>query len=101
MQAPKVGIREFRADLTGYIAASAPVAVTRHGQTVGYFIPVQVQRAEADLEALRKAGRLLDELLSAQGVDAENLVADFKEARMKKKKNKKSAAPSRADAAQE
>lgn len=38
MEATKVGIREFRADLAEYIAASTPVAVTRHGQTVGFFI---------------------------------------------------------------
>lgn len=43
MEATKVGIREFRADLAGYIAASSPVAVTRHGQTVGYFIPCMVR----------------------------------------------------------
>ena len=53
MEATKVGIREFRADLAEYIAASSPVAVTRHGQTVGYFIPVHGQ-AEADLVALKK-----------------------------------------------
>jgi len=38
METTKVGIREFRSDLAEYIASSTPVAVTRHGQTVGYFI---------------------------------------------------------------
>ncbi len=80
MEATKVGIREFRADLAEYIAASSPVAVTRHGQTVGYFIPVHGQ-AEADLVTLQKASQSLDKLLSAQGVDVEGLVADFKKAR--------------------
>lgn len=82
MEATKVGIREFRADLAEYIAASSPVAVTRHGQTVGYFIPVHGQ-AEADLVALKKASQSLDKLLSAQGVDVEDIVADFKKARKK------------------
>ncbi len=82
MEATKVGIREFRADLAEYIAASSPVAVTRHGQTVGYFIPVHGQ-AEADLAALKKASQSLDKLLSAQGVDVDDLVADFKKARKK------------------
>lgn len=82
MEATKVGIREFRADLAQYIAASSPVAVTRHGQTVGYFIPVHGQ-AEADLLALKKASESLDELLSAQGVDVEDIVSDFKKARKK------------------
>lgn len=80
MQATKVGIREFRADLAEYIAASSPVAVTRHGQTVGYFIPVH-GHAEADLAALKKASQSLDKLLSAQGVDVDEVVADFKKAR--------------------
>ena len=53
METTKVGIREFRADLADYIASSTPVAVTRHGQTVGYFIPTQGQ-VEADIAALKK-----------------------------------------------
>lgn len=82
MKATKVGIREFRADLAEYIAACSPVAVTRHGQTVGYFIPVHGQ-AEAHLVALKKAGQSLDKLLSAHGVYVEDIVADFKKARKK------------------
>ena len=80
MEATKVGIREFRADLAEYIASSTPVAVTRHGQTVGYFIPTQGQ-VEADLAALKEASRALDKLLETQGVDVESVVADFKAAR--------------------
>lgn len=80
MEATKVGIREFRADLATYIAASSPVAVTRHGQTVGYFIPVHGQ-AEADVAALQQAGQALDALLSERGLALEDLVADFKKAR--------------------
>ena len=80
MKATKVEIREFRADLAEHIAASSPVAVTRHGQTVGYFIPVHGQ-AEADLVALKKASQSLEKLLSAQGVDVDAIAADFKKAR--------------------
>ncbi len=54
MEAAKVGIREFRAGLAEYIASDTPVAITRHGQTVGYFIPAH-GRADADLAALKKA----------------------------------------------
>ena len=83
METAKVGIREFRADLAEYIASSTPVAVTRHGQTVGYFIPTQGQ-VEADLAALKKASKTLDRLLEAQGVDVEDVVADFKTVHKKK-----------------
>ena len=80
MEATKVGIREFRADLAEYIASSTPVAVTRHGHTVGYFIPTQGQ-AQADIEALKSASKMLDKFLELRGVDVESVVADFKAAR--------------------
>ncbi len=82
METIKVGIREFRSDLADYIASSTPVAVTRHGQTVGYFIPTHGQ-VEADVAALKNASKVLDKLLEAQGVDVESVVADFKAARRK------------------
>ena len=80
METIKVGIREFRSDLAEYIASSTPVAGTRHGQTVGYFIPTQ-SHVEGDVAALKKASKTLDKLLEAQGVDVDSVVADFKAAR--------------------
>jgi len=80
MKTTKVGIREFRAGLSEYIAASTPVAVTRHGQTVGYFIPARGHDA-AQMAALRKASELLDALLEKHGVNEDDVVAEFKEAR--------------------
>ena len=88
MEATKVGIREFRADLAGYIASSTPVAVTRHGQTVGYFIPTQGQ-VDADLAALKKASKTLDQMLVARGVDVDAVVADFKAVRKQARPRRK------------
>ena len=45
MTAAKVGLREFGAGLADLVDADEPVAVNRHGQTVGYFIPVKRDRA--------------------------------------------------------
>ena len=80
METTKVGIREFRSGLAEYIASSTPVAVTRHGQTVGYFIPTQGQ-VDADMAALKKASSTLDQMLAANGIDVESVVAGFKVAR--------------------
>jgi antitoxin (DNA-binding transcriptional repressor) of toxin-antitoxin stability system len=88
METTKVGIREFRSDLAEYIASSKPVAVTRHGQTVGYFIPTQGQ-VEADIVALKKASKALDKLLVAQRVDVESVASDFKAARVKASRSAK------------
>ena len=91
MEAAKVGIREFRAGMAEFIASSTPVAVTRHGHTVGYFIPTQGQ-ADADIAALKKASKTLDRLLAAQGVDVEDVVTEFKVARKQASAHKKSKA---------
>ena len=91
METTKVGIREFRADLAEFIASSTPVAVTRHGQTVGYFIPTHGQ-ADADVAALRKASKVLDQLLAEHAVDIEAVVADFKAERKVAGPGKKSRA---------
>lgn len=82
METTKVGIREFRADLAEFIAAGAPVAITRHGQTVGYFIPTH-GRDEADLAALKKASQTLDTLLAHHTVDTEEVMTEFKAVRAK------------------
>ena len=83
MEATKVGIREFRASMAEYIASSTPVAVTRHGQTIGYFIPTHGQ-ADADAALFKKACKTLDRLLAAKAVDVDAVVADFKSARKRK-----------------
>ena len=88
MEATKVGIREFRQDMAEYIASSTPVAVTRHGQTVGYFIPAH-GHLDADLAALKKASKILDRLLAAQSVDVDDVVADFKAVRKQATPRKK------------
>ncbi|HSW06510.1 type II toxin-antitoxin system Phd/YefM family antitoxin [Aquabacterium sp.] len=80
METTKVGIREFRSGLAEYIASDTPVAVTRHGQTVGYFIPTKGQ-ADADVAALKKASAELDRLLAAKSVDIEAVAAEFKAVR--------------------
>ena len=80
METTKVGIREFRSGLAEYIASETPVAITRHGQTVGFFIPTH-GLADADMAALKKASAELDRLLAARSVDIEEVAAEFKAAR--------------------
>jgi ABC-type xylose transport system substrate-binding protein len=88
MEATKVGIREFRAGMAEFLTSSTPVAVTRHGQTIGYFIPTHGQ-ADADVASLQKASKTLDRLLAAKSVDVDAVVADFKSARQGAKAHKK------------
>jgi antitoxin (DNA-binding transcriptional repressor) of toxin-antitoxin stability system len=87
MTTTKIGIREFRAGLAEFVDSDAPIAVTRHGHTVGYFIPVKQDRA-ADAAALRAAGEKLDALLRLSEADVDDAIEDFKQLRRTAKKRK-------------
>ena len=85
MDAIKVGIREFRSQLPHYLLEVAkPVVITRHGETVGYYIPSRAAPKEHDIEALKLAAAKLDQLLKDAGVDVEQLVTDFDRVRRQK-----------------
>ncbi|MGH8132689.1 MAG: type II toxin-antitoxin system Phd/YefM family antitoxin, partial [Steroidobacteraceae bacterium] len=58
----KVGMREFRHQFGDYVEAGKPLALTKHGRTVGFYIPVRRAPETADLAALQEAGRVLDAL---------------------------------------
>jgi PHD/YefM family antitoxin component YafN of YafNO toxin-antitoxin module len=76
METKSVGIREFRAGLAEFIDNKQPVAVTRHGQTVGFFIPT-ARPGRADLQALRDAADKLEAVMSLSEDDVEAAVRDF------------------------
>lgn len=68
MTVATVGIREFRAGLSDFIDADQPTAVTRHGRTVGFFIPTKTDLS-AERAAFMQAASRLNELLGDIDVD--------------------------------
>ncbi len=79
MEALKVGIREFREKLASYLLESeVPVAITRHGDTVGYYIPARHKRAETERAAFKEAASRLQLALAAEGISEEEILKDFK-----------------------
>jgi PHD/YefM family antitoxin component YafN of YafNO toxin-antitoxin module len=82
METLKVGIREFRDKLAMYVLESdAPVAITRHGDTVGYFLPTRRKRTDADRAALQEAAAKWQAIMDAEGIDEDEVVAEFKRRR--------------------
>ena len=55
MQPTRVGIREFRENLSSYLESKTPVAITRHGATIGIYLPTKPKPSQAELEAFRVA----------------------------------------------
>lgn len=88
MQSTKVGIREFRENLSSYLESKTPVAITRHGATIGVYVPTKPKASQADLEALRIAREKMQALIAASGTNEDELVADFKKLRHQRRKPK-------------
>jgi len=87
METLKVGIREFREKLANYLLQSdKPLAITRHGDTVGYYLPARRGRSETERTALREAAARLQEMLAAEGVTEDEIIADFKRWRADRRK---------------
>jgi PHD/YefM family antitoxin component YafN of YafNO toxin-antitoxin module len=87
MEAVKVGIREFRAKLASYLLESdVPVAITRHGDTIGYYLPAHRKRSETERAALKVAAARLQQMLAAEGISEEEIVVDFKRWRAGRRK---------------
>jgi antitoxin (DNA-binding transcriptional repressor) of toxin-antitoxin stability system len=88
MQTTKVGIREFRENLSSYLESTTPVAITRHGSTIGIYVPTKPKASQADLEALRLAGEKMQELIAAAGTTEDEIVEDFKRVRRERRARK-------------
>lgn len=87
MQTQRVGIREFRESLSTYLLqARGPIAVTRHGDTVGYFIPTRRKRTAEEKAALRDAAEKFQQHLAEKGITEDDIIRDFEELRKKKRK---------------
>jgi len=78
MPTARVGVREFREKLSDYLESAAPVAIMRHGKTLGFYVPTPQRQHEEDLETLRRAGAQLDALIAASGATEDELVSEFK-----------------------
>ncbi|MBI4311635.1 MAG: type II toxin-antitoxin system Phd/YefM family antitoxin [Chloroflexi bacterium] len=77
----RVGVREFREDLAQYLDSATPVAVTRHGQTVGYYIPARGEVDVLELAALRRAVEEMEALLVEHGIGIEEVISEFRSRR--------------------
>ena len=85
MEAIRIGIREFRDKLASYLLKSEkPVAITRHGDTIGYYIPTRRKASEMEIHSLKEAATRVQKMLADSGVSEEEIMDDFKRWRASK-----------------
>jgi len=91
MESVKIGIREFRENLAGYLESDKPLAITRHGETLGFYIPAQKRSREAELDAMRAAARDLDEMIASWGATEDELMDEYKQIHRSVREKKRNA----------
>ena len=90
METEKIGIREFRENLAGYLESGKPLAITRHGETLGFFIPTQKRNRNAEVEAMRAAAKELDSMIAEWGTNEDELMREYKEIRRASREKRRS-----------
>jgi antitoxin (DNA-binding transcriptional repressor) of toxin-antitoxin stability system len=91
METVKIGIREFRENLAGYLESDKPLAITRHGETLGFYIPAQRRNTKAELEGMRAAAKELDEMIASWGATEDQLMQEYKQIRRDAREKKRNA----------
>ncbi|HWE83976.1 MAG TPA: hypothetical protein VG267_03470 [Terracidiphilus sp.] len=90
MSTQSVGIREFRDNLATYLLESdKPLAITRHGDTIGFYLPVRRKPTEEQRFALAEARARLQKAMEAAGVSEDEIVDDFKRLRKESRQKKR------------
>ena len=67
-----VGIREFRDHATAYLSGAEPVAVSKHGQVIGFYIPVERDQEQTQ-RALDRLAATVGKVLADTGMTEDDL----------------------------
>jgi hypothetical protein len=62
------------------VSGKNPVAITRHGETLGFYIPAGRSR-QAEIEGLRAAAQTVEEMIASLGATEDELMAEVKQMR--------------------
>ena len=83
---PTISTQEFRAELARFLDSSETLAITRHGEVVGYYVPARdPSKLREEYVRFRSSAERLKALLEDTGMSRETLVEKVKTARVSEK----------------
>lgn len=71
-----VGVREFRDQATAMMGAGETLVIERHGEPIGFYVPITAKDRKAGRKALGRLGAAVDQLLASAHVDEDELVSE-------------------------
>lgn len=72
-----VGVREFRDQATSILAAGETIVIERHGEPIGYYVPIVAKDRRAGREALGRLDELVADLVTRTGLDEDELAREI------------------------
>lgn len=79
-----VGVREFRDQATSMMGAGETLVIERHGEPIGFFVPVAAKDRRGGRKTLGRLGAALDRLRAQSGLSEDELVAEVARPRSKR-----------------
>ena len=76
----------FAVDWCLLMSPGGMLEITRHGDTIGYYLPTRRKRTEAQKKALEEAAARVHEDMIAAGVTEDEIIEDFKRLRREGRK---------------
>ena len=76
-----IGVREFRDQATSMMASGQTLVIERHGEPIGFFVPVVAKDRKAGRAALGRLGKLVSDVITRTGIDEEKLAREMSKPR--------------------
>ena len=71
-----IGVREFRDKATSLLAAGETLVIERHGEAIGFYVPIQAKDRRRGRDALGRLGTAVEDLLERSGLDEDELIRE-------------------------
>lgn len=71
-----IGVREFRDQATSLLAAGETLVIERHGEAIGFYVPIQAKDRRRGRDALGRLGTVVEDLLERSGLDEDELIRE-------------------------
>jgi len=72
-----IGVREFRDQASSILAGGETLVIERHGEPIGFFVPISAKDRRAGRDALGRLGALVDDIIAGSGLDEDDLVCEI------------------------
>ena len=72
-----IGVREFRDQASSILAGGETLVIERHGEPIGFFVPITAKDRRAGRKALGRLGGLVDDIVTRSGLVEDELVREI------------------------